>query len=110
MHVVLGKFEDTALPSGPRGFLFRRLLPKIQDLLVALREIGKAHDKSATQVAINWCMCKGTIPIPGVKNLDQATENLGAIGWHLTESEVSDLDIFAERTDGKMVQNIFQTK
>jgi hypothetical protein len=27
------------------------------------------------QVAINWCMAQGTVPIPGAKNLAQASDN-----------------------------------
>lgn len=62
------------------------------------------------QVAINWCMCKGTIPIPGAKDLAQAKENLGALGWRLSEAEVAELDAAAGRCKKGMTQNIFQTK
>lgn len=40
------------------------------------------------QVAINWTLCKGAIPIPGAKNARQARESAGALGWRLTEDEV----------------------
>lgn len=40
------------------------------------------------QVAINWCMRQGTVPIPGAKTLQQAEDNLGALGWRLTAGEV----------------------
>jgi pyridoxine 4-dehydrogenase len=55
-------------------------------------------------------MCKGTIPIPGAKDLQQATENLGALGWSLSSGEVGELDSAAARCNKVMVQNIFQTK
>ena len=29
------------------------------------------------QVAINWCICKGAIPIPGAKSARQAQESAG---------------------------------
>lgn len=29
------------------------------------------------QVAINWCICKGALPIPGAKNAKQAKEAAG---------------------------------
>ena len=45
-----------------------------------------------SQVAINWCICKGTVPIPGAKSLAQAEENLGALGWRLAASEEAALD------------------
>ena len=40
--------------------------------------------------------CKGALPIPGAKNLQQAEENAGGAGWKLTEEEVIKLD---EATD-----------
>lgn len=62
------------------------------------------------QIALNWCMCKGTMPIPGAKTVEQAQQNIGALGWRLSEAEVYELDRAAEKTDRKMVQNIFQTR
>jgi diketogulonate reductase-like aldo/keto reductase len=58
-----------------------------------LREIGQAHgDKTPSQVSLNWLICKGVVPIPGAKNLRQAQENFGAVGWKLTDEEVARLD------------------
>lgn len=62
-----------------------------------------------SQVALNWCVCKGTVPIVGVKTLDQARENLGALGWRLTEGEVEGLDVAASKIKNQSVQNIFQS-
>ncbi len=56
-----------------------------------------AQDKTPAQVAINWCMCKGALPIPGVKNARQATEAAGALGWRLTPEEVRALDEASDR-------------
>lgn len=107
---LTGKYEMSDLPSGPRAALFRKLLPKIKDLRMAIEEIADRRNKTAAQVAINWCICKGTVPIPGVKNMKQTKENLGSLGWRLTESEIADLEQTAQRSSGKMIQNIFQTK
>ena len=62
------------------------------------------------QVALNWCICKGTIPIPGARNVAQAQENLGALGWKLSAQEVGSLDEAAGAVPRGMLQNIFQTK
>ena len=43
-------------------------------------------------MAINWCIQKGALPIPGVKNAAQAVQNLGAIGWQLDAEEMALLD------------------
>jgi pyridoxine 4-dehydrogenase len=62
-------------------------------LIKTLTRIGNDADgKSAGQVAINWCIQKGTLPIPGVKNAAQAVQNLGAIGWQLDAEEMALLD------------------
>jgi aryl-alcohol dehydrogenase-like predicted oxidoreductase len=58
-----------------------------------MKEIGQAHaGKTPSQVALNWVMCKGAVPIPGAKNLRQAQENFGALGWKLSEAEVAALE------------------
>jgi diketogulonate reductase-like aldo/keto reductase len=58
-----------------------------------MTEIGQDHGgKSNVQVALNWLICKGALPIPGAKNAAQAQENAGALGWRLTDEEVAKLD------------------
>lgn len=111
LGLLTGKYSDKSdLPSGIRGFLFKQLLPSLEPLLNCLREIAQQRNKTVAQIALNWCICKGTIPIPGAKNLRQAQENLGALGWYLTEGEMKELDRIAVGLDKRMVQNIFQTK
>lgn len=70
----------------------------------------KDHYGHLLQVAINWCICKGTIPIPGVKSVKQAEENLGSLGWRLSSDEIFELESAAKRSPKKMIQNIFQTR
>jgi pyridoxine 4-dehydrogenase len=58
-----------------------------------MQKIGAAHDeKTPAQVALNWTLLKGTIPIPGAKNVSQVQQNAGALGWELTSEEVAELD------------------
>jgi pyridoxine 4-dehydrogenase len=111
LGLLTGKYsKEGFLPKGIRGLLFRQLLPKIQPLLECLQAIARSHDKTSSQVAINWCICKGFIPIPGAKSVEQAKENLGALGWQLDPNEIAELDRIAASLDKVMVQNIFQTK
>lgn len=111
LGLLTGKYSEKGpFPKGVRGLLFRQLLPGVQSLLACLREIAQLRNKTVSQVAINWCICKGTIPIPGAKSVEQAKENIGALGWLLNASEVAQLDQAAASADKKMVQNIFQTK
>jgi aryl-alcohol dehydrogenase-like predicted oxidoreductase len=91
--LLTGKYSAENPPPGIRGQRYSGLLPKIGPLLKLMTEIGQEHGgKSKAQVALNWCICKGTMPIPGAKNAAQAEENAGALGWKLTEEEVDKLD------------------
>jgi len=110
LGILTGKYTKGNYPKGIRNFLFRQLIPSAKSLLECLREVAKFRNKTMSQVAINWCISKGTIPIPGAKNPQQARENIGALGWNLDAGEITELDKAAAGTDKKMVQNIFQTK
>lgn len=92
--VLSGKYTPENPPSGPRrGRYGHRCLSAIQPLMRLLKKIGADYDgKTPAQVAINWTMCKGTIPIPGIKTVAQFEQNLGAIGWQLTEEDIARLD------------------
>jgi len=92
--VLSGKYRPDNLPPGMRKRRYGpRYLARVQSLLALLHERGEAHDgKTPGQVALNWLIGKGALPIPGVKNARQADENLGAAGWQLTEAELSALD------------------
>lgn len=91
--LLTGKYSTENPPPGVRGRRYGDLLPKIGPLLKLMTELGQEHGgKSKAQVALNWCICKGTMPIPGAKNAVQAQENAGALGWKLTEEEVAKLD------------------
>ena len=47
----------------------------------------RKHD--VMQVAINWTLCKGALPIPGAKNARQVKEAAGALGWRMSPDQVS---------------------
>lgn len=90
---LTGKYSSEKLPPGPRAGMFTQALTKLQPLLKLMTEIGQDHGgKSNAQVALNWCICKGTMPIPGAKNAEQAQMNAGALGWKLSEDQVAALD------------------
>lgn len=111
LGLLTGKYSEKGpFPKGIRGVLFRQLLPRIHPIVDGLRAIAQSRNKTLSQVALNWCICKGTIPIPGAKSVEQATENIGALGWQLDSNEVAELDRAAARVDKPMVQNIFQTR
>lgn len=92
--VLTGKYTPDNPPSGPRKNIYsREYLQKAQPLIEMLRDFGEAHGgKSPAQVALNWTICKGAVPIPGAKNVRQVESNAGALGWRLTDDEVAALD------------------
>jgi len=91
--LLTGRYTASNPPSGVRAGQYSRLLPKIPALIKLMTEIGQDHGgKSNAQVALNWTICKGALPIPGAKNELQAQQNAGALGWRLTEAEVAKLD------------------
>ncbi len=100
--VLTGKFTPQDPPRGIRSLRFPpQFLARCQPLFNQLKKIGAEHDgKTAGQVALNWAICKGTIPIPGAKNLAQAEQNAGSAGWMLTDEEVATLDDFSDRVVG----------
>ena len=95
--LLTGKYQPGVRPSG----LVRRAgrafgeqnLKKVEPVVEILREIGSAHDKEPAQVALNWLVGKGTVPIPGAKNERQARQNAGALGWSLSDEEAGKLDL-----------------
>jgi len=97
--VLTGKYSPERPLPGIRGWRYSKaVLEKTQSLLRRMGEIGEAHDgKSVAQVALNWTICKGTVPIPGAKNAKQAQDNLGALGWRMSEAEVVALDNASEK-------------
>lgn len=110
LGMLSGKYDKGTLPQGPRAALFKQILPGAQPLLQVLQEVATTRRKTVPQVAINWCMCQDTIPIPGAKNLQQAEGNLGSLGWHLSSGEQAALAEAADMVPRGMIQNIFQTK
>ncbi|MEB3358305.1 MAG: aldo/keto reductase [Synechococcales bacterium] len=111
LGLLTGKYDSTqTLPSGLRNLLFRQILPAAKPVLDCLRAIATSRHKTMAQVALNWCIGKGTIPIPGAKTREQAQQNLGAVGWALDGGELAALDAAAASLNKTMVQNIFQTR
>jgi len=92
--ILTGKYSPELPPTGSRGkYYTASLLAEVQPLIQTMREIGQTHGgKSPAQVALNYLMCKGAVPIPGAKNERQVRENAGALGWRLTDQEVEALD------------------
>lgn len=99
MGVLSGKYNNNHPPRGFRGAKYNPdYLKRIAPLIVAMKKIGLDHDgKTPSQVALNWVICKGAIPIPGEKTLRQLEENAGALGWRLLADEIGLLDEISDQ-------------
>jgi len=89
---LTGKYTAANPPPGKRTFSNHPM--EVVDLVVAeLRRIGEKHGgRLPSQVALNWVMSKGAVPIPGAKNRHQAEENAGALGWAMDGDDLDRLD------------------
>ena len=95
--LLTGKYTLENLPSYLHGRIVRRAdLLRISPLIELLRDLARNHAKTPSQVALNWIVCKGAVPIPGAKNPRQVAENAGALGWCLDPAEVEALDQASE--------------
>ena len=100
LGLLTGKYtnvESVKSVSGPRRTLFENNVsnPQYATIMSAMKEVANSHvDVEATipQVAINWCIAKGTIPIPGARTLSQVKSNYASLDWKMSEGEIQFLD------------------
>ena len=108
MGRLTGKYGVANPPPGKRNFSAFPMA-EIEPVVAELRRIGAAHGgKSPAQVALNWVMCKGAVPIPGAKNAAQAEQNAGALGWTLVPGEVAALDRVAKFGQRGLFNRVWQ--
>lgn len=96
MGRLTGKYSAKNPPLGRRGF-GNCPWQQIQPVVDELEAIGLAHGKTPAQVALNWVISHGAIPIAGAKCESQATDNAGALGWRLSPEEVTRLGALGQR-------------
>ena len=81
LRCVAGKYTVENKPGGPRSGIFNEeRLRGVQPLIGLMRDIGSGHGgKTPAQVAINWTICKGVLPIPG-----KSMPALYFVAWELS--------------------------
>jgi aryl-alcohol dehydrogenase-like predicted oxidoreductase len=77
--------------------------PPVDDELLyrvvdALDEVAQETGKSVPQIALNWLLTRPSVStvVIGARNEEQLRQNLGAVGWTLTEAQVRKLDAASE--------------
>jgi len=98
MGLLTGKYSRTHLPPGSRALRYPGVISRLQPLLKLMTEIGQDQGgKSPAQIALNWVIAKGALPIPGAKNAAQAQDNAGALGWSLNAQQIAALDAASDQ-------------
>jgi aryl-alcohol dehydrogenase-like predicted oxidoreductase len=66
----------------------------------ALEEVARETSKTVPQVALNWLLQRPTVAniIIGARNEEQLRQNLGAVGWNLTDKQIERLSTASEVT------------
>jgi aryl-alcohol dehydrogenase-like predicted oxidoreductase len=96
--LLTGKYttESTETPTGARKIdprFNKEGLQKISPVITLLHQLGDKHKRTPAQVALNWLIAQGNvIPIAGVKTAQQVKQNAGALGWRLSDEEISELE------------------
>lgn len=106
MGLLTGKYNLSSLDKSQttNGYLttsrkspwetrdLQRYASRIGPLLHVMEKIAMERDVSVSQVALNYVISKGAIPIPGARNRSQVLENAGACGWRLNDTEQEALE------------------
>jgi aryl-alcohol dehydrogenase-like predicted oxidoreductase len=95
--LLTGKYRSGTRPNSfiqsvNPGFSSRNLA-RLVEVNRTLGDIANAHDKTVSQVALNWLTRKGNVvAIPGVKNVEHVANEAAATGWQLDETEIEKLE------------------
>ncbi len=104
---LTGKYSASNPPPSTRKFSAHPM-EDVDRVVAVLREVGDAHDRTPSQVALRWVIDKGAVPIPGAKNERQAADNAGALGWTLDAGEIAALDVVALEGTNSLANRIWQ--
>ena len=87
------------LPETSRLHKTADMGPQVPDELLyrvvdALDEVAQETGKTVPQIALNWLLQRPTVAtvVVGARNEEQLKQNLGAVGWNLTDDQVAKLD------------------
>ncbi|RDI95282.1 aldo/keto reductase [Meiothermus sp. QL-1] len=93
MGWLTGRYSLENPPPGRyRAQRYMRHKDRIPALLEALDQVARKHGATPAQVALRWCIERGTLPIPGAKNAQQARVNAGALRLRLDREDLARLE------------------
>jgi aryl-alcohol dehydrogenase-like predicted oxidoreductase len=97
---LTGKIRRGApLPEGSRLHETAQFGPPVDEerlyrVIDVLDELAEETGKAVPQIALNWLIHRPTVAsvIIGARNETQLRQNLGAVGWALTQEQIARLD------------------
>jgi aryl-alcohol dehydrogenase-like predicted oxidoreductase len=97
MGLLTGKYNAEGPFPGLRGKNFIKYdVSKLSSLLEELNRLSNKYNCKQTAVALNWCICKGTVPLGGAKTGEQVVQNAEALGgFCLSDQDIACLDKFS---------------
>ena len=99
--VLTGKYlSGDELPAGSRAargddrIHQTELRDESLNIVGDLMELSKSHDKTLSQFALNWVIGNPLVSsaVIGPRTFDQYEDNLGAVGWDITEDALLKID------------------
>ena len=88
---LTGKYTKDNPP--PKEYRFSSYpLEKLEPTLEVVESVAKAHNVSMSAVALNYNLSKGILPLAGIRKLEQAEQNMQALGWRLSNEEIQKID------------------
>ncbi|OAL82595.1 MULTISPECIES: aldo/keto reductase [unclassified Acinetobacter] len=95
-----GRYDSQhPMPAGSdRAETYNNVLPQLEKLTAAMKEMGDQKNASVAQIAIAWAIAKGTLPIIGVTKVDHVTDASRAAEIQLSADEMVTLEELAKAT------------
>ncbi len=101
-----GKY-DTQHPfpaDSDRGNTYNPMLPQLEKLNAALKEIADGHGVAVAQLPVAWAIAKGTLPIIGVTKVHHVEDAAKAAALPLTDDEVREMEELAAKMDLNVIR------
>lgn len=98
MGLLTGRWSAQRLPAdrGLHRYLLRDgRVDALAPLVAALEAIGAARGCTPAQVALNWVISRGALPVVGVTSPEHVRSLAGALGWRLGDEERTILEAAA---------------
>ncbi|KAJ5095976.1 hypothetical protein NUU61_005332 [Penicillium alfredii] len=93
---LTGKYSRLNEP--PRTLRFSSYpMHMLEPTLNVLKRISEERRVPVPAVALNFSINKGVVPLVGVRDAEQAEQNMQALGWRLTEDEIKRIEAVSIR-------------